>query len=62
MSFEEPRRLSMAAEGTWSVVEPMGRERMARGSFSYWEVSHASIEARFRSRRYDLLNVSVASL
>jgi hypothetical protein len=30
MSFDEPRRLSIAAEGTLSVVEPMGRERMAR--------------------------------
>jgi len=43
MLFEAPRMLSMAAEGTLSDVEPMGRERMARRWFSYCEVSHASM-------------------
>jgi hypothetical protein len=30
MSFDEPRILSIAAEGTLREVEPMGRERIAR--------------------------------
>ena len=43
MSFDEPSRLTIVAEGTLSALEPVGRERIARRLSSYCEVSHVSM-------------------
>ncbi len=62
MLFDEPRRLSIAAEGTLSAVEPIGRERRHGDDFRIVR-SHTlrwcngpscEVEARSHSRGCDL--------